>query len=313
MRILQTRFSFDNGTATIELNAGVIETYRQITQLADSDSAAFIWRGGTFRAGVLRGTWQSFKYSEIFKPGASGISVSIEGPDCTLDLSEFPNMSITNTAGTSEWVGKPGAVLKVVSSKAVPGMFAMRNLALNGLALDLNGSGGSAVELLESTGNHDVVWVTPGTNGCLKAVNADPATAPSLTASYHAPSGTVFETAFTEGWNCGFSSVIQKDLTFGSEAVCLARTTSGGVIPALNLTGSVTLPTSLYFVIDTSAGRLSPGPFTLIAPECGAVGDCVFAPTPNCNATTRHSTLSVASGGILSGVYEPNGMMLIFR
>ena len=303
------------GKSVFEFAAGTLNSERRILvgRRADSQDgyAKFIWRGGTWRTHGNQG--YRYKYRHLFQgasaTGCGGLEFSIEGPDCVMDFGmfEYPEC-ISNffNLAASKMTGKPGARLKIKGKQGVVSNFVLLDFEPNGMELDLNASPRSDVEIVGNGSPVHLVWVTPGTNGMVKCS----ATPSPLLASYVVPEGGTFENAFTQGWNSGFLSQTDTNLTFSSDATYLLRPTSGGISP-LSLAGSLVLPETMSYVVDRSDGSAPVGRGTvLVETGAGIDGECVW--TANGGISRRDSAVS-ANGGKLLLDYVPKGTMLIVR
>ncbi|MBR2982403.1 MAG: hypothetical protein IKC80_04145, partial [Kiritimatiellae bacterium] len=224
------------GKAVFEFASGVLNSERRIIVGRNAEQtdgyAKFIWRGGTWKTHGNQG--YRYKYRYLFQgknaTGNGGLEFSIEGPDCVLDLGmfEYPEC-ISNflNLASSKMTGKTGARLKIKGKQGVVSKFVLLDFEPNGMELDLNGMPRSNVEVVGNGSPVHLTWVTPGTNGM---VNCSGTPSPLL-ASYVVPEGGTFENAFTQGWNSGFLSQTDTNLTFSADAAYLLRPTAAGIAP----------------------------------------------------------------------------------
>ena len=164
----------------------------------------------------------------------------------------------------------------------------------------------SNVEVVGNGSPVHLTWVTPGTNGM---VNCS-ATPSPLLASYVVPEGGTFENAFTQGWNSGFLSQTDTNLTFSAGATYLLRPTAAGIAP-LSLVGSLILPEAMTYVVDRSAARAPVGKdIVLVETGAGIVGECEW--TANGGISRRDSSVTAEEGRLLLD-YVPSGTTVIIR
>lgn len=303
------------GKSVFEFAAGTLNSERRILvgRRADSQDgyAKFIWRGGTWRTHGNQG--YRYKYRHLFEgasaSGCGGLEFSVEGSGCVMDFGmfEYPDC-ISNfcNLASSKMTGKPGARLKIKGKQGVVSNFVLLDFEPNGMELDLNASPRSDVEIVGDGSPVHLAWVTPGTNGMVMCS----ATPSPLLASYVVPEGGTFENAFTQGWNSGFLSQTDTNLTFSADAAYLLRPTAEGIAP-LSLAGSLILPEAMTYVVDRSAGRAPVGRGSvLVETGAGIVGECEW--TANGGISRRDSSVTAEEGRLLLD-YVPSGTTVIIR
>ena len=248
-----------NGRGVIEFASGTIVSQRRIQvgykPGTSVGSAKFIWRGGVLKTG---GNYP-YRYQHLFesKNAQCGIELSIEGPDCVLDLAGFQHAdSISNfNAGVSTMTGKPGAKLTVKGKSGVASKLTLANFTPDGMALDLNQTPNADVEIVGAGDALELGWVVPGSGGRVSCVG----TSSPLLANYVAPGGVTFENSYVNGdWNSGFSSVTANDLVFWDGSTYLLRPTALGLTP-LEIAGSVVASGTVRYAVDKSAATLPAG------------------------------------------------------
>lgn len=303
------------GKAVFEFASGVLNSERRIIVGRNAEQtdgyAKFIWRGGTWKTHGNPG--YRYKYRYLFQgknaTGNGGLEFSIEGPDCVLDLGmfEYPDC-ISNfcNLASSKMTGKPGARLKIKGKQGVVSNFVLLDFDPNGMELDLNSMPRSNVEVVGNGSPVHLTWVTPGTNGMVMCSG----TPSPLLASYVVTEGGTFENAFTQGWNSGFLSQTDTNLTFSADAAYLLRPTAAGLTP-LSLAGSLILPEAMTYVVDRSAGRAPVGKdIVLVETGAGIVGECEW--TANGGISCRDSSVTAEEGRLLLD-YVPSGTTVIIR
>jgi hypothetical protein len=303
------------GKSVFEFASGVLNSERRVIVGRKADAtkgyAKFIWRGGTWKTHGNQG--YRYKYRHLFEgkeaAGYGGFEFSIAGPDCVLDFGQFEYPDcISNflNLASSKMTGKPGARLKIKGKQGVVSNFVLLDFEPNGMELDLNSMPRSNVEVVGDGSPVHLTWVTPGTNGM---VNCS-ATPSPLLASYVVPEGGTFENAFTQGWNSGFLSQTDTNLTFSADAADLLRPTAAGLTP-LSLAGSLILPEAMTYIVDRSAGRVPVGTGSvLVETGAGIAGECEW--TANGGISRRDSAVRADDGRLVLD-YMPSGTTVIIR
>ena len=285
-----------------ELAGGEFQTRRALE--CSGDSARFVWSGGTW----MRGSDNKFRYGALVRSGNP--LVTIAGDGCVLDMTGFTYAVVSNCVGSGAWTGAPGARLSVKGGNTAK-TFVMRNFSPAGMAFDQNDPSSADIEIDEASGELAVTWVTPGTNGVLRATGSSGGyAAPSLSASYIVPSGTVFRNDMAAGWNAGFSSVTQNGLAFEKGSVYTIATSAPEVVPVLALSGTLDLPEELSYFVDTSSGRPAIGDTPILTAIGGIRGASVW--------TSSGGLPSVATDIVASSVtlylhYRPKGTVFILK
>lgn len=303
------------GKSVFEFASGVLNSERRVIVGRKADAtkgyAKFIWRGGTWKTHGNQG--YRYKYRHLFEgkeaAGYGGFEFSIAGPDCVLDFGQFEYPDcISNflNLASSKMTGKPGARLKIKGKQGVVSNLVLSDFEPNGMELDLNSLPRSNVEVVGNGSPVHLTWVTPGTNGMVMCSG----TPSPLLASYVVPEGGTFENAFTQGWNSGFLSQTDTNLTFSADAAYLLRPTAAGIAP-LSLAGSLILPEAMSYIVDRSAARAPVGKDTvLVETGAGIVGECEW--TANGGISRRDSSVSADDGRLLLD-YVPTGTTLTVR
>ena len=303
------------GKSVFEFASGVLNSERLIFVGRNADAttgyAKFIWRGGTWRTHGNQNF--RYKYRHLFdgvsETGCGGLEFSIEGPDCVMDFGmfEYPDcISNFYNLAASKMVGKPGARLKIMGKQGVVSKFVLQDFEPNGMELDLNSLPRSDVEVVGNGSPVHITWVVPGTNGMVKCS----ATPSPLLASYIVPEGEAFENVFINGWNSGFLSQTDTNLTFSAGSSYLLRPTAEGIAP-LTLAGSLILPEAMMYVVDRSLANAPIGEDTVLVDTfAGVVGECEW--TANGGISRRDSSIDANDGKLLLN-FVPSGTILIVR
>ena len=284
------------GDTVFEINSGTLNTCRQFERQATAGSASVIWRGGTIKApdsGV------TFNFTTLTK--SDGISFLLDG-NCTLDMNRFKQSSVISNvmASGGAWTATARTTLRVLRSSTAnwAARLSLVNFTPNGMAFDLNDARSADVEIVGATDDVAVTWVVPGTNGVLSAAG----TSPALVASYLVPSGTGFAPSMMEGWNTGFSSVIQQDVSFESGSSLLLATNPQGMFTPLSIAGALYLDGTLTCVVNAAAKRPAGGSQAVISAAGGISGTCSWAVS---GVSAKRTSISTGAGELLFSYVAP--------
>ena len=301
-----------DGKSVIEFVSGNFVSQRRFSvnhkPSTASGYAKFIWKGGVWST---TGAY-AYKYHHLFECSAdSGIEFSVEGPDCVLDFRNFqyPDSISNFNKGVSTMIGGPEGRLTVKGKAGKEANLTLVNFTPNGMALNLNGTPSSDVEIVGTGDAVELGWVVPGTGGVVRCTGV----ASPLLANYVVSAGDVFENTYIrDGWYSGFTSATTNDLVFCNGATYLLRPSEQGYVEPLSISGALVLPESMRYNVARDGRALLPTEGSVVVDAAEGVEGAECTWTAASGILSQSSSMSVEDGDLVFR-YRPKGVIISFR